>query len=364
MELQIEKDVSLAAYTTLQVGGVADHFFRLSKEEELVEIAAYAETRHLPVSVIGGGSNVLVSDGPLHRLIVKNELKGITSVADEMTGEVLITAAAGEKWDNFVARLIEQGLAGLENLSGIPGAVGAAPIQNINAYGAQVADVIESVRVFDVGTKNFRTLSKAECSFGYRDSVFKSPAGASLIVTAVTFRLAPAGAANLTYRSASQSIERYLKEQGIESPTLSDIRSAILHVRGNIGMLEGQFRSAGSFFKNTIVSSDDFTRIEAIVKEQFIELDEKLSPWNWPLQTGEVKVSTAFLMECSPYNKRTYGEKRWHDVVGLSPRHSLSVVTEEGATAVEVQAFVSEIISEIKNIFGVTIETEVNFISN
>lgn len=364
MSIQVEKCVSLAAYTTLRVGGVAEHFFHLTKEEDLIELAAYAKTHRVPISVIGGGSNVLIADGLLHHLVIKNELTGISSTRDKATGEVLVTAAAGERWDDFVAHLIELDLGGVENLSGIPGTVGAAPIQNINAYGAQVADVIESVRVFDASTNEFRTLRKVECLFGYRDSVFKSVAGRSLIVTAVTFRLSSTKQADLSYRSASQSIERYLKEQGIEEPTLRDVRQAILHVRSNIGMLEGQFRSAGSFFKNTIVSSDDFARIELIVKEQFTDLDEKLSPWNWSLPTGEVKVSTAFLMECSPYNKRTFGEKRWHDVVGLSPKHSLSVVTEAGATAAGVQQFVLEIITTIKNMFGVTIETEVNFISN
>lgn len=364
MELAIEKNISLAAYTTLKVGGVADYFHRLTDEQNLIELVAYAESVGLPMWTIGGGSNVLINDGAIHRLVIKNELKGITFSRNDETDEELVTAAAGEKWDDFVSVVVERGLSGLENLSGIPGTVGAAPIQNVNAYGAQVSDVIQSVRVFDQKTKEFRSLNARECAFGYRDSVFKAPAGAGFIVTAVTFRLAPAGAANLVYRSASQSIERYLKEQGTEAPSLSDVRKAILHVRSNIGMLEGQFRSAGSFFKNTIVSAEDFKRIDAIVKEQFFEHNEKLSPWNWQLPNGAVKISTAFLMECSPFNKHTYGEQRWRGVVGLSPKHSLSVVTETGATAVDVQAFVAEIIAAVEKKFGVTIEAEVNFIKN
>ncbi len=361
MILAIEKQVSLAQYTTLQVGGVADYFYRLTDEGELPELVAYAEEKNVPITILGGGSNVLIVDGPLHRLVLKNELRG-HGVTVKGDGRTLFTVAAGEEWDSFVLRTVEEGFAGLENLSGIPGTVGAAPIQNINAYGAQVADVIESVRVFDTKTGDFRTLSKAECLFGYRESVFKTPAGASLVVTAVTFALAPAGVANLAYRSASQSIARYLEEQQITAPTVQDIRKAILHVRSNIGMLKGQFRSAGSFFKNTIVSAADFARVESIVLSQFAEQHKKLSPWYWILPDGRVKLSTAFLMECTAYNKSTYGEKRWQGVVGLSPRHSLSIVTEAGATASDVQVFVTEIITAVEIIFGVTIETEVNFI--
>lgn len=364
MDLQVEKDVSLAAYTTLHVGGVAAYFHCLTDENTLPELITFAKKEDVPLWVFGGGSNVLITDGILRRLVLKNELRGIAHTKDAKTGEVLITAAAGEKWDDFVASVVEAGSAGLENLSGIPGTVGAAPIQNINAYGAQVADVIESVRVFDTKTRSFQILNNVECRFGYRDSVFKTPAGANFIVTAVTFRLAPAGAANLTYRSASQSIERFLKEQGIETPSLGDIRNAILHVRSNIGMLEGQFRSAGSFFKNTIVSADDFARIEKVVKSQFAEQDEKFSPWHWAKPDGTEKISTAFLMECTEYNKRTYGEKRWKGVVGLSPKHSLSIVTEVGATAVDVQEFIAEIIAAVEKVFAVTIETEVNFVTN
>lgn len=363
MSLTTEKDVPLAPHTTLQVGGVAAYFHRLVKEDDLVALVGFAEENEVPVTVLGGGSNVLFADGRIERLMIKNELRGISFEEDKESKSILVTAAAGEPWDAFVEMLVSRGLSGLENLSGIPGTVGAAPIQNINAYGAQVAEVIDSVRVFDPVILGFRSLNRMECQFGYRDSLFKSPAGARFIVTNVTFRLAPAGEdVNLSYRSASQSVEKYLREQGIAKPALLDIRNAILHVRSNIGMLEGQFRSAGSFFKNTIVSAEDFARIENIVKTQFAELHEKFSPWYWSLPDGKVKISTAFLMECSPYNKRTYGEKRWNGVVGLSPKHSLSVVTEEGATAAEVREFVTEIVTAVEKIFGVTIETEVNFI--
>lgn len=363
MKLRITEHIPLATYTTLHVGGVADYFFQLTDEAQLPLLTAFAQARGVPITVFGGGSNVLIADGAIHRLMIKNELRGVVFSELEEASTVLLTAAAGEEWDALVAATVERGLAGLENLSGIPGTVGAAPIQNINAYGAQVADVILSVRVFDTVTTSYKTLTAAECRFAYRDSIFKQASGAHFVVVAVTFKLTKGQVRNLTYRSAAQSIASYLAERKIVHPTLVQVREAILFTRNNIGMLAGQFRSAGSFFKNTVVSAEEFTWVQAIVSSYFSKEDAQFSPWHWPQEDGTEKISTAFLMECSPYNKRTYGEKRWRGVVGLSPKHSLSVVTEKGATTADVQTFVAEIISTVEKIFKVTIETEVNFIA-
>lgn len=356
----IEK-VSLAPYTTLHIGGVADYLCEVGSVEELEKVCQWAKQTSIPLMVLGGGSNVLISDEGFRGLVVQIKIKGV-SVIEESDTEVHVRVGAGESWDSFVAYTVKQGWSGLENLSGIPGTVGASPVQNINAYGASVADSVVSVEVLDTNEGVIKNVSHAECQFGYRDSIFKQAVGASYIVTAVTFKLMPAASANLSYRSSSQSIARYLAEKNISNPTLTDIRAAILYARSNIGMLEGQFRSAGSFFKNTIVSKKDFEFIAQVVSIQFPELGEKMSPWHWELPTQEVKVSSAFLMECSPFNKETYGNKRWNGVVGLSPRHSLSLVTEKGATANDVRIFAEEIIFAVKNIFNVTLEAEVNFI--
>ena len=360
MALTIREKVSLKHYTTLKVGGVADYVAEVGSEEEVREACQFAkQTGTLPL-ILGSGSNVLISDGQLHRFVIRNKIMGITyGVSDT---HVLVTAGAGESWDSFVETLVNQGLGGLENLSGIPGTVGASPVQNINAYGAAVADSIDHVEVYDMLTDTFRTLPAVECRFGYRDSIFKREEGKSLVVVSVTFRVTKIATANLSYRSASQSIERYLLEKNISSPTVVDVRQAVLHVRSNIGMLLGQFHSAGSFFKNTVVSAEKFTAIEEVVKREFSEINERLSPWHWTLPTGEEKIATAFLLECSPYNKNTYGNKRWNNVVGISPKHSLSIITFDGATATDVHNFVQEIKTGVKNIFDVVLETEVDFI--
>jgi UDP-N-acetylmuramate dehydrogenase len=357
----MQQNVPLADQTTLRVGGTARYFVEVDSIEELRKARRFAKQTAVPFFVLGSGSNILLGDGLLDYLVIKMAIKGITYEAT-LDGHTLVKASAGEDWDNLVSKTVENGLQGLENLSGVPGTVGASPVQNINCYGSSVAEVIESVEVYDMKSDEIRILTTADCRFGYRDSIFKQPAGEGLVVTTVTYKLMPAGKVNLSYRSASQSIERYLSAKGIASPTPADVREAILQVRSNIGMLAGQYRSAGSFFKNTIVSLEQFAHIKAVVEMRFAELDKKLSPWYWEMPNDQIKISTAFLLECSPYNKSTYGEKLQHQVVGISPKHSLSIVTYEGATSVDVQIFVQEIISTIEKIFNVTIETEVNFI--
>jgi UDP-N-acetylmuramate dehydrogenase len=358
MSVEPQQNVSLAPYTTLGVGGVAKYFVVVKDVEELRAAWRFAKQTATPPFILGGGSNLLIADGVIDRTVIKPELQGVVWRENSTASTTTLTVAAGEDWDALVATAVARGLAGLENLSGIPGTVGAAPVQNINAYGAAVADVVESVEVFDGDTEAVRTLTNAACQFEYRDSIFKQPAGKNLTVTAVTLRLAPAGHTNLVYRSASQSIGTYLAERGITEPTPSDVRDAVLWARGNIGMLAGQFRSAGSFFKNVIVSAEQFAILRHTVETTFPELSTQLSPWHWSLPDGREKISTAFLLECSPYNKRTYGTTRINGV-GLSPKHSLSIVTEPNATATAVSDFVALVTEAVAELFGVTIESEV-----
>lgn len=361
MEESIQRKVKLDSYTTLGVGGTAEYFYRLREEGDLNSLYEAVKESDLPVFFLGGGFNVLIKDGVLERFVIKNELKGVEF--DDCGDYTRVKVGAGENWDELVAMCVEKNLGGLENLSGIPGSVGASPIQNINAYGATVADVIESVQVFDLESGEKKTLSKEECRFAYRDSVFKHDEGKNFLVTSVNFCLKKNVDVNLSYKSSSQSVKKYLEDKNITTPTLKDVREAVLFVRKRIGMIEGCYRSAGSFFKNTILNSGDFARVKAVVERDYSELNEKNSPWYWELPDGQVKVSTAFLMECSPYNKATFGTKRYKEVVGISPLHSLSIVTEEGASAQDVSEFVAMIKNSVKEIFQVEIETEVCFIN-
>lgn len=348
--------VPLGQYTTLGVGGTARYFSVVKNLDELRSAWQFAQQTAKPAFVLGGGSNVLFVDGLLERTIIKPDFFGINY--SQSNGEIFVTARAGESWDKLVLDTVSRGLSGLENLSGIPGTVGAAPVQNINCYGATVADVIDSVEVFDGGNQIIRTLKKEECHFDYRDSIFKRSGGVNMIVTAVTFRLARSSGANLTYRSASQSIEQYLSERGIDKPTSKDVREAILWARDNIGMLAGQYRSAGSFFKNTVISKRKFNQLFKQITGKHMTLHQQFSPWHWPLSDDREKVSTAFLLECSPYNKTTYGKKRIAGV-GFSPKHSLSIVTEPGTSAEAVCSFVEMVTEQIKKQFDIDLEKEI-----
>lgn len=357
----ITRDISLAPYTTLGIGGSAEYFATVSTEEELREVLTWARGKHLLVSVLGGGSNVLVPDSGIKGVVLHVCVEGVTYTEDGV-GAVLIRASAGEAWDSLVLEVTSRGLWGIENLSGIPGWVGATPVQNINAYGVSVGDVIVSVGAYHKETGEYASFTRDECRFGYRDSFFKTEAGSAYVITEVVFRLSTARDAHTAYRSSSQSIERYLAERGITEPVPTDIREAVLRARRNIGMLLGMYRSAGSFFKNTIVTGEDFARIERVVSERHGEKGEKLSPWHWGLSDGRVKISTAFLMECTPYNKTDFKGKTFGGAVGISPLHTLSIVNVGDATAESVRIFADEIVRAVEEEFGVRIEPEVCFL--
>lgn len=358
--MEIIEQASLAPLTTLGVGGTARYLVRATAAADIAAAVAFSEqkTGQSPI-ILGDGTNVLFPDESLDRVVLQVALPGITESV-QANGTVELTVGAGEDWDAVVAYAVERGFSGLENLSGIPGTVGAAPVQNINAYGASVADSIVSVEVYDTAAGAACRLTAAECHFGYRDSIFKHGDGRNLIITAVTFCLVKEQKSALDYQSSSQSIARLIAERGVE-PSPETVRDAVLTARGNIGMLKGQYRSAGSFFKNTILPEEQFAKLQAVISEEHAERSEKLSPWYWPLPDGRVKVSTAFLLECTPYNKTTYGTTRI-DGVGFSPKHSLSIVTEPGATAAQVRAFASRVETAVSETLGVQIEPEVIFI--
>lgn len=359
----MQEHVLLAPYTTMKIGGPARYFCEPKDLNELAEVATFARERTLPLVVLGGGSNVVVSDRGINGVVARLRLTGIQQIA-KRGDNVLIRAGAGESWDALVAEMVVRGLWGLENLSGIPGTVGAAPIQNINAYGSSVADVIDSVEVYHRVTGRRETIDARTCRFAYRDSMFKSDEGAPYIVTAVTFRLSRMSRAETSYRSASNAMAKYFIEEGIEKPTLRDVRTAVLAIRKKIGMLEGCYQSAGSFFKNTILTAEQFSSLKEIIEHDHADIAERLSPWFWEHPGGQVKVSTAFLLECTPYNKTTYAGKSFRGVVGISPMHSLSLINLGGATARDVGDFMLEIVGAIQQQFYITIEPEVLFIGD
>jgi len=258
----VVENVPLAPLCTMRVGGPARLFLEARDEREALDALEWAERRSLPLRVLGGGSNLVVADAGVDGVVLKVGLRGVST--REAEGMVELTAAAGEPWDALVRHAVEQGWAGLECLSGIPGLVGATPIQNVGAYGQEVSDTVTAVRALDRGAGRIVTLRPEECGFAYRDSVFKSRAPDRYVVLSVTYRLVPGGAPTVRY----PELQRHLESRGIASPSLPDVRESVLSIRRSKSMVledgDPNRRSCGSFFVNPIVTAEELAPVEFV----------------------------------------------------------------------------------------------------
>jgi UDP-N-acetylmuramate dehydrogenase len=298
----------------------------------------------VPLRILGGGSNLVVADAGVDALVVHMTLRGMAT--GEVGGGVDVTAAAGEPWDALVRTTVERGWAGIECLSGIPGLVGATPIQNVGAYGQEVADTVTAVRALDTTRGEIVSLPAAGCGFAYRDSLFKSGQPGRWVVLAVTYRLRPAGAPTLGYAE----IARHLAERGVTSPAVADVRQAVLAVRRTKSMVidaepDPNRRSCGSFFLNPIVAAADADAVAGRAGQVAMP--------RWPQPDGRVKLSAAWLIEHAGFRR---GERQ--GPVGLSTRHTLAVVAHEGARASDVLAFARRLQDTVEARFGVRLTTE------
>ena len=336
--------VPLAPRTTLAVGGPARWFVEAHDEEAVLEAHTWAKARGIPLRVLGGGSNLVIADEGVDALVVKVDLRGVHP--REVDGTVELTAAAGEPWDDLVRRAVEQGWAGLECLSGIPGLVGATPIQNVGAYGQEVSDTVVAVRALDTSIGEVATIPAGECGFAYRDSVFKRETPGRWVVLAVTYRLRPGGPPTLTYAD----VARHLAERGMTHPTLADVRQTVLTIRRAKSMvlddpLDPNRRSCGSFFLNPIVDAADAEAVTARAVDPAMP--------RWPQRDGRVKLSAAWLIERAGF---TRGERE--HAVGLSTRHTLAIVAHDGARTADVLAFARRVQDRVEERFGVRLAPE------
>lgn len=338
--LPIKENILLAPFTTLGIGGAARFFAEAENEDGLIAAIQFAEVRGLPVFILGGGSNVLVSDEGFPGLVVRLAIKGI-----EWKEEV--TAGAGEDWDNFVRQCVERGLAGLECLSGIPGLVGGTPVQNVGAYGQEVSETITRVRAFDRQTKQIVELSNVECGFSYRTSIFNSTERNRYVVLAVSFALKTNGQPGLRY----PDVKNYFAGRN-DQPSLAEVRQAIIEIRSRKGMVivpdDPDCHSAGSFFKNPILSAEAFAKLEAAAGER---------PPSFPAANGNVKVPAAWLIEHAGF-QRGYAKGR----AGISSKHTLAIINRGNATAQEVLDLVAEIQAQVAEKFGVWLMPEPIFV--
>jgi UDP-N-acetylmuramate dehydrogenase len=340
VSLHIRDDVPLAPLTTLELGGGARHLVEVADEAALVEALTWAEGRALPALLLGGGSNLIVADGGFPGLVVRVASRGRTFT--EAGGEVRVTAQAGEPWDELVAETVARGLAGLECLSGIPGLTGATPIQNVGAYGQEVAETIRAVRVLERATGRVVALRPDACGFAYRDSAFKRDPG-RWAVLAVTFGLRAGGAPALRYRELADALA------GTSAPTLADARRTVIALRRAKSMVidpaDPNRRSVGSFFTNPIVSDAEAARIAARAAPE--------QPPQWAAGPGQVKLSAGWLIEHAGIGK---GLRR--GAVGISSRHALALVHHGGGTTAALLALAREIRDAVQGRFGVTLVPE------
>ena len=341
--LTILDGVPLAPLTTLGIGGAARHYARIGTPAQLARALAWAQDKGVETLVLGGGSNLLIGDEGFPGLVLHVVIDGVELVESGETTEV--TAGAGVPWDDLVAKVVEHRLSGVECLSGIPGCVGATPIQNVGAYGQEVAETIVRVDVVDRAKAEPHILTNTECEFGYRDSRFKRSDRDRFIVTAVTFRLVNGGVPTIRY----PELQRYLESEGLTSPNLRDVRQAVLAIRRRKSMVvdaaDPDAHSAGSFFTNPIVPADVADRIEVEGMPRYVE-------------TGGVKLSAAWLIERAGFSRGHVAGN-----VGLSTKHCLAIVNRGGGTAREVVALANEIRRRVLERFGVTLVPEPVFVN-
>lgn len=349
----IQLNVPLAPLTTLGVGGAARYFAAATSERELLEALDFAAQRDLPVFILGGGSNLVIADAGFPGLVLRIGLRGIqTQVRND---RAFVTATAGEDWDGFVAHCVAQGWAGLECLSGIPGSVGGTPVQNVGAYGQEVRETIVMVRAFDRQRGQLVELSNAECGFGYRHSRFNSTDRDRFIVLQVTYALQVNGAPALHYAD----VQRFFANAA-SAPTLTELRNTILSIRRRKAMVldptDSDTRSAGSFFKNPVISAAAFQALEKAVQAAGLLNPEELIP-HYLLANEQVKLPAAWLVERAGFAK---GYTRgW---VGLSSKHTLALINRGGATAAEIVALMREIQTRVQAQFGVALSPEPVFV--
>lgn len=342
----LRADVPLADLTTLGIGGPAAHFVSAASEDDVRRALAWARDEGLEVLVVGGGSNLLVADRGFSGLTLSVDMKGI-----ERNGGRLVVGA-GHEWDELVAYAVREDLAGLECLSGIPGRVGATPIQNVGAYGQEVGETIAEVRVLDRATSDVLTMSASECAFGYRDSVFKRALRGQRVVLAVTFDLAQGGRPAVRY----PELEKELAKRGLTAPSLADVRETIIALRRAKSMVldprDENARSAGSFFMNPIVDAP--TAAEALTRARARgALREGETMPAFPALDGKTKLSAAWLIERAGFTRGTARGR-----VGISTKHSLALVNRGGATASELVALAREVRDGVLAAFGVRIVPE------
>jgi UDP-N-acetylmuramate dehydrogenase len=346
----VQENIPLAPLTTFRVGGSARFLVKAESPTDVEEAVAFAHSRDLPLFVLGGGSNLVVADAGWPGLVLRVAIAGIEKRSGSEDGQARFEAGAGESWDGFVAQTVGSNCAGVECLSGIPGSVGGTPVQNVGAYGQEVGDAIESVEVFDRKDSQVRELCGEACGFAYRSSIFNTTERGRFIILRVIYALTPRGRPHIEYAD----LKRHFEKRG-SSPTLAETRAAVREIRSRKGMLiiEGDpdCRSAGSFFKNPVVSEEQHGELWRRAASKALALP------SYPALEKAHKVSAAWLVEHSGF---TRGYRVGN--LGISSKHALAIVNLGAATAAEVLALKNQIQQRVEQTWGIRLEPEPVFL--
>jgi UDP-N-acetylmuramate dehydrogenase len=333
--LPIAHDISLQQFNTFGIPARARHYLRVEDPAQLAAVAADPVLAALPRLVLGGGSNLLITRDEVDLLVLHMALAG-REIVGETPDAILVRAQAGENWHAFVQWTLDQGLGGLENMSLIPGTVGASPIQNIGAYGAEVKDLFHSLTAFDFATGATLTMDAAACRFGYRDSVFKHGEGRGLAVLDVTFALPRAWRPNLRYAELAQAL------QDVAAPTPREVSDAVIAIRRRKLPDPLEIGNAGSFFKNPVVAREQCERL----------LDAWPNLVHHPQPDGTDKLAAGWLIDQCGWKGRSLGR------AGVYPKQALVLVNNGGASGPEVLALARAIQADVQERFGVLLEPE------
>lgn len=338
--MQIKENFSLRNLNTFGIEVSARYFASFSDIEQARELLSNSLVKQLPILILGGGSNILFTrnfDG----IVIKNQLKGITLVNQTDTN-YYIKSGAGESWNEFVSYCVENNYAGIENLSLIPGNVGASPMQNIGAYGVEIKDVFYELEALHIKTGEIHKFNLQDCQFGYRESVFKNKQKGEYIITSVTYKLNKTPVFNTSYGA----IDKELENMGVKELSISAISQAVCNIRTSKLPNPKEIGNAGSFFKNPIISASLFEKL----KQEFPDMP------SYPQSLNEVKTAAGWLIERCGWKGRQIGD------AGVHKNQALVLVNYNKATGSEIFDLSSKIIADVKGKFGIELEREVNII--
>jgi len=357
----LTSNVPLAPLTTFHVGGEARFFIETRSIEEVTEALDFAQVHALPIFVLGGGSNILVSDRGFDGLVIALRIQGITT--ENHGASTFVTVGSGVVWDEFIIWTIEHGLKGLECMSGVPGTVGGAVVANLGCYGAQCSDTFTHAEVVDIQDQRgaLKILKKEECDFSYHDSLFGRLKGRYIIVRA-TFALSTDPAAVPSYRDNRFDMTTLTKTIG-HQPTQHDVRDAVLHVREEKGSLimkdRVSYKCAGSFFHMPFVSPETYGEVMKRARKLDAGKEKRLRPWAWKQPDGSYKLAPGFLLEYTEFQK---GYVR--GAVGISPRHTLTIINIDGARASDIAQLARDMSDAVEKIFDIRLEREVEYVGD